>query len=451
MTDLYLRIPPVEGAARAKAEVLGIGEAADQTANKVTQVGTRMGAAFGAQGTGVLTAGVGQSISVASGIGNATRALRDFNTAGIAISGATLLRDVAEMSRNFTNATGAVTGATGAFGALGAIIKAHPILVLSTVIAAIGAAFGAMSGEVREADSELQKIAKTMREIQQTQDAQRSLRLRSADEEAARARQRALIDLQEKLYDPTSADFGGRTQPFRAPYVARALDISVAELQQFRLGLPSTSERDRYNIRAGLAPGERVSLDQYRDIVAYEFRRQQQLEQSARRSADILSQAGPDFAFGAAPDLYGPRGTGGPGFRFQERFDALYGGGGGGRAGLGFEPYGDTRDALAGYGRQTVGPADFQLIDEAEQQRIAQINEQFRQMVLIGEQVGATLGNAFYNALTGAQSLREALAQVAADFARQGLTRAFAGLGGAVAGGFAPTPEQAPVRAPGSG
>ena len=203
------------------------------------------------------------------------------------------------------------------------------------------------------------------------------------------------------------------------------------------------------NYRPQQLYGRLFTQEQFRQLVASEFARQQELERVARGQPE----PGPSLAFGATPDLYGPRGTGAraPGVGFRERFDALYGGGGGGRAGLGFEPYGDTRDALAGYGRQTVGPADFQLIDEAEQQRIAQINEQFRQMVLIGEQVGATLGNAFYNALTGAQSLREALAQVAADFARQGLTRAFAGLGGAVAGGFAPTPEQAPVRAPGSG
>lgn len=64
------------------------------------------------------------------------------------------------------------------------------------------------------------------------------------------------------------------------------------------------------------------------------------------------------------------------------------------------------------------------------------------EMLAKANQFGATLGDAFFNAATGAQSLRQSLAQILSDFARIGAQKAFGAIFEAVAGGFAKTPTQ---------
>ena len=81
-----------------------------------------------------------------------------------------------------------------------------------------------------------------------------------------------------------------------------------------------------------------------------------------------------------------------------------------------------------------------------EQRRIAE--ERMERMVMLGEMLGDSLGNAFADAAMGAQSLRQALAGVVADFARMGMRQAFSGLFGSVAGSFGSTAAQGSFQGP---
>jgi hypothetical protein len=95
---------------------------------------------------------------------------------------------------------------------------------------------------------------------------------------------------------------------------------------------------------------------------------------------------------------------------------------------------------------QAKAVADEQAAAIEEQSRIAE--ERMERMVMLGEMLGDSLGNAFADAAMGAQSLRQALAGVVADFARMGMRQAFSGLFGSVAGSFGSTAAQGSFQGP---
>lgn len=78
---------------------------------------------------------------------------------------------------------------------------------------------------------------------------------------------------------------------------------------------------------------------------------------------------------------------------------------------------------------------------------VANAQKEMDILIAKGQQFGATIGDAFFNVASGAQSARQAIAGLISDMARAASREAFAGIFGRIAGGFGTTPAQAGANA----
>lgn len=418
--DLYLDASGItKGAAEANRALDSIGPKAVQAETKVVAVNKAL----------QITAG---SREAAQSITSTAAALGTLNAQGAAFSASKFLIDISRMGADFKELSVATSTAAATqtvfnsatmtwetvaasttvktsrlvtvFRTLGAVIRANPIGLLATGLAAVAAGMSLFGSST---DDATKSIERQTSEIDRLLQRSRELDIRRGyTGEDPRQTVGGTVDVLTRLrleagrqkfsVDEAAGLFGAQENDLRY-----ALGMTGVGERAFELDPTPTRYIDGVPTRLNV-PGKQRFLMQ--DV-----------------SRDQLIRAG-EFMLNQRRDAATPRST-----------PTMYG------------PTGDEAST------QMRGIAEEQERRRDENARRAE--EHMERMVMLGEMIGDSLGNAFADAALRASSLRQALAAVVQEFARFGLRSAFAGLGGSIFGQFGQTSAQfqGPPTATGAG
>ena len=491
-TDFGIRIKPVEGADAAKAAFEKVGQSAKK-AGQDAETGTKKVTASG-QAINAAFAGTGGALSVASGIQSTTAALKNFNAEGAALSGATLILDIGRMGKDFRDMGEGVSGATSMFGKLTAVMKANPILAVSTAIAAVAGALALFRKETSEAVKEQEKLAKAMREVQMSAAGQTFLGL-TPGQEVQKAQLNAISQLAAVFgdYDPLLGRVDPQTRRQREDLpnltyedVAGRLGapFTAGSLRQMGIDLLGDQHPERIGRRIGtvdasmrsaaIAQDPKVPREVARVILRKIF---DDLNQQLSAQATDVAKLGP-VGFGGASVTTAVQGTelfapdlppaGGPFMRGGTLFPAGYGTGSmlmrrqGDPGTFGFQPfvpqplspseYGTGQFLLRPGGSMPIPSSDLGLFSsgqyqgapfmtgeerervEAERRQAALVAAQQEMIELIakGREFGQTIGDAFMRIADGTSTAKQAMAELVRMFAQVAAREAFASMGSAL-------------------
>ena len=409
------------------------GTALDETGRKAERMaaqakvgGNNLSAAFGATGGGIaVTRGL---VSIGDGFKSAN--------SGMALFAASqALLDVGRLS-NDMGAVASATGATGgAFSKLGAIIKANPLLTIAAVIAGAATAMGLFGDETKEAANAFDKLAEAQRKARLSEETKAFLGISTL---SARGQQlKGVEDLVEQL---------GGSNPQRQTLgsIARFTDTPIDAVRRAQLatgGVTDFSPQRLRSVITGGSAGSRLGVNTRLELEDIPLSEQEVSPEVARNILraiyrDLLdsvekqsaSERGGSGASGAAGSVSAAATPG--------DITAYYG-----------DPYGPTRPGeLYGpeFGFTQSREANANLEFDRQQEESAQLARQnMDELIRQGQQFGATIGDAFFSAASGAADLRQIVAQIVSDMARAGARQGFSQLFGAVSGSFGQTGAQA--------
>jgi hypothetical protein len=419
------------GAAQAKRALDDIYGAGSRIEPLTKQIGQNLGAAFQVTGGGV---------QIANGISQTARSFGELNTAAGLFNATRLLLDIGNTTRDFREFRGSVGGAATVFGTLGAVIRANPIGAVATAIGLAATAFAAFSSGAKQAVVDYQALADEIRKNDISDRANRLLGI--PDDPAARSgRQlRQIQQLQQGLV-------AGQGLPGGFNQLRDAAGLSDQQLIAF-LAFEGNQSAAQFLARGSFAdsrtvpggPGGFPRIENFENTSpgAVRLTNEQALAVLRSQAQSLLRQTGQV----PAQSLEGP-------FARNVSDSALYSTGvlrPGFNANPSIEDILNPDNGVPGSG---VRMTEEQMQQQAE--RWERINENIERATRAGEQFGAAIGGALFDAISGANTLRGALAAVFQSLARQGFQEGVGGIFGAVVKGITGTQAAQNGGSPGPG
>lgn len=399
-----------EDAERAKRSLDGIKDSAVRTETAVAGAGKSMSAAFQT---------AGGAVQLAGGVQQVATAFQTANLAAASLGSARFLVELGQTARDFSALRTAVGATGGVFTTLGAIIRANPLLTLATVLAGVATAMGLFGSKTAEAGAQID-IAK--QKADSFRNSLQSIATAAASGQSLAGAVRGFLantdssrNLQNLRFGQASlSDFAFADPRFRGattdPDRGREF-ISIASLRAIIPLIDNEAGEGLLRTRRGRLSGGTAEEDL---VERSEF---------DRYLRERLRRGGFDEGFqtSLSPAPATPAGS---------------------VSATAVRQFGTTDDEFLAQAR-----VDYNT-DQQEQAAA-----RMREMVESARQVGAYLGDAFFDAVSGAQSVRQVLAAIVSDFARQGTRSIFSSIAGSIAGGFGQTPAQAGTqpRAAGGG
>jgi hypothetical protein len=385
-----------------------------QVSSASASAGNNLSAAFAATGGG---------LSVTRGLVSIGDGLRSANVGMATFAASQALLDLGRLSADLRSVSSATGVVGGAFGRLGAIIKANPLLTIATLLAGAATAMGifgkstdSTTSKIKEQTSALDTLNAKIVDVEArvalgqadprggvapTIDAIRALQ---TERQTDRGRIRAI--------SPSDAArlFGVTEQELRYALANSGVGESALELQQGRARF-GVSGQGEFGAPAFSRLG--FSVDEVTGAGRYLLdQRRRQAEQQRIEQFYLGQRQGGSILFG--------QDTG------ANQFDVNFG----------------SPSTAGDLIRQT--PEERAQIDaDIRTRNIEQAQIGMDRLIQQGEQFGATIGDAFFNVASGAQTARQAIAAIVSDLARATAQRGFAGIFGSVAGSFGKTGVQA--------
>lgn len=140
----------------------------------------------------------GGTLNIAQDITSIEEALKRADVAGASFAGSRLFLEVGKTGLDFRELTAGVKGSTSALGALFTIAKANPLVTLSLVVGAIGAAMALFASKTSKAREELKRLVDDQKQLSVERQASKDLGL--FPEESSNFRKRELDEIR-KAYE----------------------------------------------------------------------------------------------------------------------------------------------------------------------------------------------------------------------------------------------------------
>jgi hypothetical protein len=455
----------VEIAVDSRGVVAGLKEADkafDQTARKadkaekeVKQVGQtsheagrNMSAAFAATGGG---------LAITHGLEGIATGFRSGNSAMSAFAASQALLDLGRFAEDMKGVTQAAGGATSIFGTLGAVMKAHPLMTIATVLAGAAAAMAIFSDDTGEAADEFDRLAESMEKVRISRQAAELL---GVSQLSAAQRQQQGVRGAAEAFVTGGATYGG---------MAGALGVPMQELLRLQqvggAALPTEPVFRRVGGAGQFGASrmeevpfaeQQVTREAAQAILRTLYR---QLESETKQlQAKGGTAAGAGAALGGPGfDIFAVGQAGGAFARDGTVYPAGFGTGQAlmrqpGMPGtFGYQPAALTGGAapgtgMLGFGMDRMMQASLALADyQREQADLAK--QRMDELVALGEDFGATIGDAFFRVAEGTATARQAAAELVRMFAQMASTGIFRQIGKSIGSAFAPTPTQETANA----
>lgn len=391
---------------------------------RVASTGTALNAAFAATSGG---------LSVTRGIATAAQGMQQLNAATVGFATATALLDASRLANDFRTVASTATevrrdiygvetvvkSSSGAWSSFGAVLKAHPILTIATVISAASTLMAAFSSSTKQASDSWKEFGTSLSKARIDEKAANFLGL--SPQTAQRAQLDALFKLvSEQLANPEKR----RVDALAGSLGQSQLDIvrGLSGVGNENAGQYLRSGQYQYESlrQIGNTPSrpiygtELVSSSDIGNIVATPEQIRELIRNYYRSLVSTQAKA-------SLPNDVNLTGTGGvPDYLRRPGNGPVV-----------------TASAVEPYGTGTVLIGDQQRQEvDYERQRRAQDEAAQRMDELIdkGRQFGATIGDAFFNVASGAQTARQAIQGLLLDLARAASRQAFSNVFGAVVG-----------------
>lgn len=406
------------GSAQAKAALDSIYGAGSRIEPVMQKVGGSLSSAFQVTGGGV---------QIATGISQTAKAFGELNTAAGLFNASRTLLEIGNTARDFGQLRGAVGGAATVFGTLGAVIRANPIGAVATAIGLAATAFASFSSGARQAVVDYRALADEIRRNDFSDKANQILGIATNPKDRL---ERQLSQIQQ-LQTGLSAGQGVRPNGIDTSFSDLRDTLGFSD-QQLIAFLAFEGNQSASSFLANGGKSGRVTdfsgvsrLSSNPNDIPLELGQAQAILRSQAQS--ILQQLGrvPSPSFGpAAPinaasieDSLANGLVGRPGYGGVGR------GLGGGLPGLG-TPFNAEEQS-----RNEQSIARYNAMLEEQAQRL-------ERAAAAGEQFGQAIGGALFDAISGANTLRGALASVFQSLARQGFQQGVGGIFGAVVKGI---------------
>lgn len=452
-------MPTLEIAVDARGVATGLEQAnraLDQTAQKADRAekevkqmgdsahvaGRDMGAAFAATGGG---------LAVTHGLVGMADGFRSANSSLVAFAASQALLDLGRFAEDMRGVTDATGQAGSVFKTLDRIITAHPLLTIATVLAGAAAVMGTFASETEDAADEFERLADAMEKVRISREAAELLGISQL---TAAQRQQQGVRGAAEAFVAGGATYGG---------MAGALGVSVQELLRLQqvggAALPTEPALRRVGGAGRMGAGRMEEIPFAEQQVTREAAQAilrtlyTQLESETRelqakggtaagaRAAlggagfDIFAMGQPGAAFARGGVVY-PAGYGtGAALMRQQGMPGTFGfeeAAGAGGMGL---PFG------MGFGMQ-AGMQSMALMQQYGREQVEAAKLAMDELIAQGQEFGQTIGDAFFRVAEGTMTARQAMAELVRQFAQLAAQSAFRGIGGAVAGAFAPTQTQ---------
>lgn len=406
------------GAAVAKTALDSVTATAGKTATEVQRAGSNLSGAFQLTGGGV---------QIASGISQTAKAFGELNTAAGLFNASRTLLEIGNTARDFGQLRGAVGGAATVFGTLGAVIRANPIGAVATAIGLAATAFAAFSSGAKQAVVDYQALADEIRKNNIFAEADRLLGIPANPSRQLDQRLQSIRGLTQGITAGQGLPGGFNQLRDAAGLTNEQLIASLAfEGNRSASTLLSTGFYEDLSIpSADPAIGgssqntrdpSRIRITNEQALAILRSYAQANLQQSGRIAAPSFGSIIPSNA-ASIEDSLARSLVGRPGFGGFGR------GIGGGLPGLG-TPFNAEEQA-----RNEQSIARYNAMLEEQAQRL-------ERAAAAGEQFGQAIGGALFDAISGANTLRGALASVFQSLARQGFQQGVGGIFGAVVKGI---------------
>jgi uncharacterized coiled-coil protein SlyX len=404
------------GLAEANRALDETAKKADKAEKEVTQLGDKsktagrnMSAAFAATGGG---------LAVTHGLAGMSDGFRRGSASMTAFAASQALLDMGRMAEDMKGVTSATGGTMSVFSKLGMVMKAHPIMTIATVLAGAASMMQVFGGETEEAATEMDRLAAAMEKVRVGREAAQLLGI-SQLSPAQQARQ--------NVRGAAEAYSGGQGQTYGG--MARMLGKSVGEvlaIQRGAMGGGPIGERrpvrrmiggrDQIVMEPVPVAQQRVTRDAAKAILRTLYQQLEAEVETLKPGASTAARAGVTGAgvTGAGRGGLPPLAPGQMGGAYNPTFNQLYG---------------------EEYGTGAMLTRTDQAMDKA--------NQEMDELLRKGQQLGSTLGDAFFNVVSGAATAKQIMASIVADMARQGFRQGFAGLFGEFGQSFGKTPAQA--------
>lgn len=411
------------GAAQAKAALDSIYGAGSRIEPVMQKVGGSLSSAFQVTGGGV---------QIATGISQTAKAFGELNTAAGLFNASRTLLEIGNTARDFGQLRGAVGGAATVFGTLGAVIRANPIGAVATAIGIAATAFAAFSGGAKQAVVDYRALAEEVRKNSIFAEADRVLGIPADSSKLLDQRLQQIRTLTQGITSGQGLPGGFGQLRDTAGLTNEQLIASLAfEGNQSAAQFLSRGSFTDSRTTGGLNPGGSPAVQNFENTNPANIRltNQQALAILHSYTQSYLQQsgqiAGPSFGpsilpsnFSSIEDSLANSLVGRPGYGGQTNFGL-----GTGLAGLG-TPFNAEQQA-----RNEESIARYNAMLEEQTQRLDRA-------AAAGEQFGQAIGGALFDAISGANTLRGALASVFQSLARQGFEQGVGGIFGAVVKGI---------------
>lgn len=384
------------------------------------------------------------TVQAAQGITQTAQALASLNVEAAALGAARSLFEIGKTAKDFRQLSGVVqvvstdiygmtqmtTKATSAWGLFGAAWKASPIGVIAAGIGIAASAMALFSSNTEKAAQSTEKLSASVAKLAQRASLDRFLGIGGIGS----PRKDQMSAIYESLQNYGTGLLGPDAQGASVSDL-QALGFSRTDLIRYLAGKEGNQDALNY-LRTGV-----------RDLGP--FGRRTGESGAATFDRTMISAVGVrDLLRQRYRDLYG-----------QEQADALLNSQD--RTHLG--PY-DPSVAMSGVPEIMGGPHNSaavfantnqrlyqkgNMVEQSQENRLRvateyldKMKERMAELVAFGQQFGAALGDGIWQAVRGAQSLRQSLANIFEDFAAQAMRSGFANLFGALSGSFGTTGVQ---------
>lgn len=400
-------------AEQSKQALAGMAKAADQTAASVGKVGQEFdkaaktigpsgggaGGGSGGGGGGGASGGGGSSgTGLAARISGVTGAMSGLRSVVGATSFSQLSFEVGKLYDDFQGLKAGLGSTATGFGALKAVMKAHPILTIASIVSAAVTAFSYLSSAIGETADSYDSLGASMRKARLDEEAAAVFGLdRVAPAEGSA---RAVIEEYKAMREAGNINLYS---------LSRASGRPVDEIASYMANL--TGEEKYYEVLRGR--GAYIGTDpnvgpMYKPIDTKSISVPQDIAGDImyQRYYDLNKRAGQIKASGSgtASMFYGPT-------------------------------------------REEAGVQAERIADE-QRQAALEAQQAMEELKNDAKELGNYMGDAFYNAVSGAQSLRQVVSSIISDFARMASRQAFSGMFQSIAGGFGGTASQGQFQGP---
>ena len=370
------------------------------------------------------------------------------------------LTDVAQISSR----------ASGGFGGLVALLRANPLLAAAGVLTAIATAMGLFGDKTSETNDKLKQQVDLLDQIRQSQQTFRDrARLESANlllgiesKPGERERTIALALRDEALrlgnaggtvpLSELAKVLGEAGLPTRRNYVAEMMELGAPRSAlTFRRGFGQTFQGEEQPtelpgrfVEQYLLEQARIQLDAARKLESGA----QALENAVQRSKQPGGDTGADIVAALSGEPQGPPAPGRrftaeevaairasrrrPSDVFRDAREPEYAGVSQADRLAQFET--STQRSISGAAIMTE--AERKASFEQAKQELIEFEERFQSLKSLGQDVGTSVGNAFFSITNGAATARQALAALLQQFLAIAQQRAVAGFANAVSNSF---------------